>query len=324
MIESILVPLDGSIFAEHALPAAIDLAKRNGATLHLVRVHQPPILPSPDAPVIVDTAWIEAIRAEEVAYIDRIAEQEIAPTGLQFAKRLVDGFPADALRDHARAEAIDLIVMTTHGRGGFSRFWLGSVADALVRQSRTPVLLIRPHAEEPADEVPPALRHILVPTDGSQLSYGVLGKALALGGPGAARFTLLRVLAPHPAAPFPRASWDVDRDVPRAERAAALAALEEVAGRLRVQGVDAACAVVVHPVPAQAIVDFSVTHAVDAITLATSGRSGWTRVALGSVADKVMRATTLPVLLYRPDPSRTGGLAVVAGSGESAVIHGEG
>jgi nucleotide-binding universal stress UspA family protein len=323
MIESILVPLDGSIFAEHAMPAAIDLARRNGATLHLVRVHQPPILPSPDAPVIVDAAWTEALRTEEQAYIERIAEQEIAPTGLQFVQRLVDGFPADALSDYARAEGIDLIVMTTHGRGGFSRFWLGSVADALVRQSRTPVLLIRPRAEEPVDELPPALRHILVPTDGSQLSYGILDKALALGGPANTRFTLLRVLAPRPLAPFPRASWDVDRDVPREERAAALAELDEVAGRLRVHGVEAECAVVVHPVAAQAIIDFSVTHAVDAITLATSGRSGWTRVALGSVADKVMRATTLPVLLFRPDPIETGGLAAAGVPGAAAAIHGE-
>jgi nucleotide-binding universal stress UspA family protein len=112
----------------------------------------------------------------------------------------------------------------------------------------------------------------------------------------------------------------VDRDVPREERAAALAELEEVAGRLRVQGVEAECGVVIHPVPAQAIIDFSVTHAVDAITLATSGRGGWTRVALGSVADKVMRGTTLPVLLYRPDPVEKGELAGALAAVDAAPV----
>ena len=296
MSKALMVPLDGSAFAEHALPAALDLARRLGATLHVVRVHQPPILPSPDAPVIVDAAWVESLRTEELAYLQDVADRFLAPTGIAFATKLVDGFPADALSAYARVQAIDVILMTTHGRGGMSRFWLGSVADALVRQSRTPVLLIRPHDVDPTDEPAPALRHILVPTDGSELSLGVVEPALALGAPGGARYTLLRVL-PRLWAPSIGAGEEA---VSEEERADALAALERVARPLRARGTAIESVVLVDPAPAQAILSFASASDCDAIALATRGRSGWARVALGSVADKVMRGSTLPVLLYRP------------------------
>jgi nucleotide-binding universal stress UspA family protein len=299
MLTSLMVPLDGSIFAEHALPAAIDLARRTGATLHLVRVHQPPVLPSPDAPVIVDVDWVESLRAEELAYLDRVAASHVEPTGLGFVKRLVNGFPADALSAYVQEVGIGMIVMTTHGRGGISRFWLGSVADALVRQSRTPVLLIRPREVEPADERPPLLRHILVPTDGSHLSYTVLEPALALGALSGARFTILRVLAPLPSLAWTLNMGAEDEQLIE-ERTHALNALERIAEPIRARGVAIECAVLVHGVPAQAILDYTASHAVDAITLATRGRSGWARVAMGSVADKVMRGGLVPVLLFRP------------------------
>jgi nucleotide-binding universal stress UspA family protein len=215
----------------------------------------------------------------------------------------VEGFPAEALAAYATAEGIDMIVMTTHGRGGLSRFWLGSVADALVRQAGTPVLLIRPDddGKEEASAAPP-LRHILVPSDGSSLSRSVLEPALALGELTGARFTLLRALLPLPPQPRPwtLATTAIEPEMLAEERLRALEEMEAVATPLRDRGLAIECAVVTHRNPATAILEFAATNSVDAITLGTRGRSGWARAALGSVADKVMRAATLPVLLYRP------------------------
>lgn len=318
MFRSLMVPVDGSAFAEHALPSALDLARATDARVHLVRVHQPPVLPAPEAPLIVDTDWLAALKEEEQKYLTNLKS---LPTlgGVNVETALVEGFPADALAAYARAQEIDLIVMTTHGRGGISRFWLGSVADALVRQAGTPVLLIRPDEEVP-EELPtmPPIRHILIPTDGSALSQSVLEPALDLGGLTGARFTLMRVLLPLPPMPRPwtagRAAAEVE--VLQEDRERALAELDAVASPLRERGLSIECDAVTHPNPATAILDFAATNAVDAIALATRGRSGWARVAMGSVADKVMRASMLPVLLYRPPSPGTNRTSRAAGDAQ--------
>ena len=72
-------------------------------------------------------------------------------------------------------------MMTTHGHGPLSRFWLGSVADEMVRRATTPILLVRPHEKAIDLAAEPVLRHILIPLDGSALAEQVLGPAAALG-----------------------------------------------------------------------------------------------------------------------------------------------
>ena len=95
----------------------------------------------------------------------------------------------------AREIDADLIVMTSHGRTGLSRMWLGSVADGLIRHSRVPVLLLRPiDAAAPRPFAHGLYKHILVPFDGSAASEEVLPAALALAKCGSARISLLRVV----------------------------------------------------------------------------------------------------------------------------------
>lgn len=301
MFRSLMVPVDGSAFAEHALAPAAELAKRMGSTLHVVRVHQPPILPAPEAPIVVDTDWLEALKADERKYL---ADVQLAPAlaGVKVETALVEGFPAEALAAYARSRGIDLIVMTTHGRGGISRFWLGSVADGLVRQAAAPVLLMRPD-EDVEDEMPeaPPMRHFLIPTDGSELSRSAIEPALELGGNGA-RYTLLRVLLPLPPMPrpFTVTKHAGEAEILEEERRRLLAELDTLAEEYRARGAKMETAVVVHANPATAILEYAATNSVDVIAIATRGRSGWARVAMGSVADKVMRASSLPVLIYRP------------------------
>jgi nucleotide-binding universal stress UspA family protein len=95
---------------------------------------------------------------------------------------LLDGPVAEAIAAYAETHRVDLVVMTTHGRGLLSRAWLGSVADRLVRQLPMPMLLVRPHETDPADITnPPSINHVLIPLDGSELSECIVPHALALG-----------------------------------------------------------------------------------------------------------------------------------------------
>ncbi len=303
MSKSILVPLDGSTFSEHALPAALGIARASGARVHLVQVHEVPFMPlAPEAVVPWDAAWDDTLRAQEHEYLRTMAGRVAEAAGVTVRTELLEGNVETALAGYAQEAGIDLIVMTTHGRGGLSRWWLGSVADAVVRRSQLPVLLMRP-AEGEADLQAEFLpRHVLVPLDGSELSRGILEPATWIGSLSGARYTLLSVTLSVPVARppfiFPEA-W-TDRTALEAEQTRTEEELRQASEALRADGYEVEAVVEQHMTPAHAILAHSATHAVDLIAIATHGRGGWSRFALGSVADKVLRGAVMPVLVFRP------------------------
>jgi nucleotide-binding universal stress UspA family protein len=159
----ILIPLDGSKLAEAAIPEAVEMARGGPYTLLLLRVASARILPGAD--VVGD--WVEAVREAEhyLAGVRKELEKErVGP----IETYVWQGPAAAAIIDMARAHQADLIVMTSHGRGGIARLVLGSVAEAVVRGSRLPVLLVRPTGapiERPAGggDVGPARTSALQP-----------------------------------------------------------------------------------------------------------------------------------------------------------------
>jgi nucleotide-binding universal stress UspA family protein len=200
--------------------------------------------------------------------------------------------------------------MTTQGRGPVARFWLGSVADALVRQSTIPILFVRPAESEADLAQEPAFRRVLIPLDGSQLAEQILEPATALAAATKAEVTLLRVVQQLSPASYDPESSRISgirpallkqlQDVDRQERTRAEEYLDQLAERLRSRSLIVHTRVVSHLRPATAILDDASTNGVDLIALATHGRGGLKRLLVGSVADKVLRGATTAVLMYRP------------------------
>lgn len=299
MYRSLLVPLDGSQFGEHALPLARAIARQTGATLHLVHVHVITVPISVDAIPIFDEALDAQDRAREQTYLDDLARRLSTGGALSITTAVLDDPIAAALQTYAVAHDISLVVMTTHGRGAFSRFWLGSIADTLMRCAPMPILLIRPQETPPDLEQTPVIKHILVPLDGSALAERMLPPATALGALTNAAFTILHVIAPEAAGyetDWPTA-WP-EAGTLTAIRAAAQTYLDRVAERLGAQSLVVHTAVI-NGQTAPAILEYARDHAIDLIALATHGRSGAARALLGSIADKTVRGATTPVLLYR-------------------------
>jgi nucleotide-binding universal stress UspA family protein len=301
MYHDILVPLDGSTFSSQALSYALGVAQRMKATVHLVRVHTaaPPAL-NPAAPWFIDSATDQQIRAAESEELERIATLPRA-SGLRIQTALLDGPVAAALQSYVREMGVDVVVMTTHGRGGLSRVWLGSVADSLVRAVDVPVLLMRPTSSEPSDYGRPfGITHVLIPVDDPQFAEPIIEHAVRLGSFTSSRYTLVHVVPP----PVPYAA-EMAAARPTGEefdelRARSRSVLEEKAAELRRRGLDVGTAVIVHAQTAAGILEYALEAHADLIAMATHARSGLTRMAMGSVADKVMRATDVPLLLLRP------------------------
>ena len=291
MYHSILVPLDGSQFAEQALPLALSIANRAGASLEVVRVHVLYALQEPACSWLPFDPTEDAIFKEhEQAYLDAIVRRLQKTASVPVTSALVGGLTVDGILERARTKPADLVVMTTHGRGPMSRFWLGSVADELVRHAPVPILLVRPQ-EAPQDLEPePTLRRMLVPLDGSELAEQVREPAIALGSLMDAEYTLIRVVESR----FSSSGYPVVAELRAAEqprlekrKAEAQAYLDRVAERLRAEGFRIQTHVVVAESAAAAVLDMARDKNIDVIAIATHGRSGLKRLLLGSVADKI-------------------------------------
>lgn len=141
MFKKILVPLDGSSFAEEALPHARDLAECGGAEIVLARVDEP--YEPPPGIFVPATAIPEVVRLSAGEYLEQLVSR-LRLAGFKVESVVLDGKVADALLKYAREEGVDLIVMSTHGRTGISRLLMGSVAEQIVHGAHCPVLLMRP------------------------------------------------------------------------------------------------------------------------------------------------------------------------------------
>ena len=314
MLKSILVPLDGSPLGEHALPLACDLARRCGATLRLVHVHA--LSPTPilveHEPVIDENLVSRALEHEQL-YMQQIKSKLCAAIGtdVEIAVEVLDR-PLTSVVNEPLARFLaaytatlkpDLVVMTTHGYGGFSRFWLGSVADTLIRMSHVPILLLRPSDSLPDFARPPLLKRMLIALDGSPLAEQILPPAFALGSALKADYTLLRVVEPF-VLPGYRPLGEMYPPSLQATQAAQTHAqnyLERIAQSRQTNGGKIQTRVALAAQPASAILVDAQQHNSDLIALTTHARSGLQRLLLGSVADKVLHGATTPVLIYRPE-----------------------
>lgn len=305
MYRTIMVPLDTSDFSRRAIPAAMEIARAADAEVYLTHVHAsfPPV--EGEEPPEAFLRMEDELREREEAELEDATER-VEAGGLSARHALLNGPVTETLAREAEAEA-DLVVMVTHGRGVFTRFWLGSVADGLVRSCSVPVYLIRPEeGEEPAV---PDFGHVLVPLDGSAFAEQGLEQAVRLGRLMGARFTLLQVLPPvmMPGYSYPDLPEGVDPTALEQLQEEAEAYLQRKASSLRDEGLEVDVRTAVHSQTAAAILETAAEEAADLVAMATHGRGGLRRVVLGSVADKVLRGARVPVLVYRPREGEQGG-----------------
>jgi nucleotide-binding universal stress UspA family protein len=299
MYKAILVPLDGSPLAAQALPTAARIARATGAALHLVHVH---VAASPDPisiegmPVVDENLRSLAAEHEQV-YLERAAAT-VAGDELRPIVSRLQGPVVQALTSYARDIQAGLIIMTTHGRSGFDHLWLGSVAEALVRVTGTPLLMLRPDASGSITERPFA--NVLAPLDGSPLAEEILPHAVALAALDGGGVTLLRVVDSLniPAAmPF-HERFRKDETALAQERAAADQYLQRVAADLAPTQV--ATSMRTADQPEEAIVTAAAELGADLVAMTTHGRSALTRSPISSVTDKVLRGVPRPMLILRP------------------------
>lgn len=292
MYSDILVPLDGSPLSARALAYAMPVAEQHNARLHLLHVAAPSTQPfvhlaRPTRDPSVDDAWL----AEDRKAVERIAKRARKQTAVSIEVEFRSGRAAAEIATYARENRIGLIVMCTHGKGGFERLWLGSVTDAVLRDLPAPLLLVRGARGVSAPEPGAALfPRVLVALDGSPNAERALDAVAAFVGQTPVSLTLLSVLNPVMAMGAKSFPSPAERDL-------CAEYLEPLAQRHRTptRAVEVETAVTANV--GRGIVAHAAKHDASLIALATQGLSGVQRAVVGSVADKLIRTAPMPVLV---------------------------
>lgn len=284
-MNTLLVPLDGSDFSRQVLPYIRTLGKTLSARVHLLRA--------------IANAPHHHIREQAEAYL----QDEAAPLrqeGIEVSIEVAFQTPAAAIVGKAREQQATLIVMATHGYSGLRRWALGSVTDEVVHTTTIPTFIIRSQELSESQPTLPPLQRILVPLDGSELSKKALPIATLLASHTRGSIHLLRSVIPvvdfyEGLQPVPIPA-EVYQENMHEEEKLASDSLQEVAGWLHPENytVDT---VVVEGRPADAIIEQASQLQSDVIVMATHGYGGLERWLIGSVADKVLHATTKPLIL---------------------------
>ncbi|HUY76455.1 MAG TPA: universal stress protein [Ktedonobacterales bacterium] len=310
MFHRILVPLDGSTRAERAIPVAARLARASGGTVILAQAiaylnqYDPAV-----APLIVTPKLLQRQLHEASAYLARLT-QGAALTGVATRVAIEVGVAASVILEVAASEHADAIVMTSHGRTGFARWALGSVAQHIATRAPAPVLIVQDQAiQQRVFAAADRPLRALVPLDGSPVSERALEPTLALvealSASGQGVIHLMKVVPAEEEAtrqaayalllesvtkyltrtaaetkakhPTSRVSWSIESDA------------DIASGILRVteEGNEDATA-------AGGAVGY------DLIGMATHGRTGVARWVVGSVTDRVLHTTRRPILVVRP------------------------
>ncbi len=302
-MKRILVPLDGSDFAEAALGSAVPLARRHGAEIHLLSV----VSNVPPAPMAFGDetflmGWINEEQARVRGYVEGVAEKTAnLLEDLRVAAHVGVGRVSTTISDTARDLAADLVVLTTHGRGAFQRAWLGSTADQLLRRLERPLLL----PPTPAGGGPftgDQVRHVLVPLDGSEAAEAVLDVLpLVLPPSEGVRLTLASIVEEGLRVPAIYLPHTISEEALHGEsREKAEAYLGSISGRLKARGIDIVeTRVLAAGDAAHGLLRYLQDADVEMITLTTHGRGGVSRFFVGGVADKLIRGARLPALIIR-------------------------
>ncbi|EMA53525.1 universal stress protein [Halococcus thailandensis] len=286
MFDNVLVPTDGSACAEMASEYARNLATKYEATVHALCVA--------DSRRLENAPQYERIKEERSESAEQ-ARSEFSAAGLSANQAVRTDVPHEAILEYASNQEIDLIVMGTHGRTGVDRYPLGSVTEKVVRLSDAPVLTVQ---EMDDDAITYPYTDVLVATDGSDGAAAAIDPAVDIARTYDARLHALSVVDSM------ALGVDVRTDIIDEQfEDAAQTAVKTVDERARDASVSVIETAVEYGTPYREINAYADAHDIDLVVMGTRGQSGLKRYLLGSVTEKTVRTSPVPVLSVRePDP----------------------
>lgn len=286
----ILCPTDFSPGSFHALKTAAAIASAHDAELVVANVwYVPSMAYAGEAPVPSDA--VDQLAADSQRGLAEAVREATALGARRVSSRLLAGVPWDQLvATLSHGDGFDLVVMGTHGRTGLARILLGSVAEQVVRHAPCPVLTVREGASAGR------FGHVLCPIDFSDHSRPALDLAASVAAPGGAGITLLHVVE----LPASYNEEPLGEGVIQELDQSAARRLERCGDELRARiGVPVTTRTRIGRPGAQILAALDDDPSFDLVLMGSHGRTGLSRLLLGSVAEQVVRHASCPVLVAR-------------------------
>lgn len=298
-MKTMLVPLDGSPLAERAIPYAVAVARATDGRLAIVRTAHGLTRPGGDESQVRSKVMEEA-EAYLEALAGRLAEHHLPIDTGTNGDDTVEGIILEA--DFRQA---DMIVMATHGRSGLGRWIYGSVAEAVLRRTTVPVMLIPAWLPE-AGETPLGVKpKVLVPLDGSAFAEEALAPATTLAAALGGELMLVHAISPFEQVMTPEVTLPSYTEEAQAREEVARAYLNDLVKRSAASGVTVNVDIRMG-LPPDAIAAAARENNATLVVMATHGRTGVRRLLMGSVADATLRRSELPILFVRPQQEKSG------------------
>lgn len=283
MYEKVLISLDGSEDSEVVLPYAEELARRLHSKLEIVGVYS------------------EHEHTSERLFKNYLNDliNQLNSKGLQSRAVFLYGNAAEEILNYANNSDTSLIGMATHGRSGIGRWILGSVAEKVLKGATKPLLLVSEKRSKVTAAEKPIFQRILIPLDGSTLGEAMLPWAKELARRTKSKLFLLHViLSPDKLTGVSHYAISFEEQLIATLRKQGREYITSVAAELEREKLDFKHDLITG-MPADTILDYANENDIDLIAMSTHGRTGVGRFILGSVADKVVHVSKLPVLLIR-------------------------
>ena len=294
-VDRILCPTDFSDFSAAAVSYAAAMASDYGATVRLLHVSTPFPVVVPFADVPGDPRLFE-VQSEQAEQGLAAEAARVRKSGVTVDTERREGNAVREVLNAAQDFKADVIVLGTHGRGGFERLVLGSVTEKILRKASCAVLTI-PHASVGLDHGILRWRHILCAHDGSAASQAGVNFAASLAERSEARLTLLSVVESIPyGGDFTSPDFSAFRKARERHAKEALDAALTADARVRCHVSER----VVYGKPSQQILEVAEQDTPDLIVMGVQGRGALDLLMFGSTTNHVVRHAACPVLTVRP------------------------
>lgn len=303
MYQKILVPLDGSRLAECVLPHVDALAAGNKETkITFLYVVQPLDVP------MVNSVYKKRIETDAKSAAEKYLKKLVARAKYRekAISKVILGKVADGIVDYATEHQMDLMIMATHGRSGISRWLYGSVAEKVIHETKIPVFLVKAGDCRKVSYAKGKKIRVLVPLDGSKVAESVLPHLKELSrqlSENRIEVILTRVCeifaSPLSYPPPMPMTWDeyLKYETTRC-KSICQDYLNEVREELIRNGLKVRTEVF-EGNPAELLIDYADKNPIDLIVMSTHGRTGVSKWAFGSIAEKVLKGSRCPILLIK-------------------------
>jgi nucleotide-binding universal stress UspA family protein len=304
MFDPVMVPLDGSLLAECVLQHVVAIARAFDAKVILLRVLDKK--QASEKAQLFDLVNWQINKTGAKLYLEKISTR-LQKSGLRIETAVLEGLVAESITEYALKRGVKLIILSSHGRSGLSRWGISSVTQKIIFSAPTSVLIIRAHQPATSELLEQQYTRLMVPLDGSRRAEYVLPMVTLL-----ARFHRSRVYIVHVVKtpemarqmPLDHEDLELSNRIVTRNREEAIRYLDQVRLQSPLEGIEVQTRLLTSDNAAAALHELADKENIDMVALSAHGYSGYNQWPYGSMVNNFILYSKVPLLIVQDLPAK--------------------